>query len=280
MTPLQNPLSRYRKTLLLVALALLAGGCASTRTAQTAGETAFPDPARSSVKGGMFVTVDRLRQFGPQMDKSQIQALFGHPHFNEGMWGVREWNYLFNVRRPSGAAPLSCQLQVQFDGKGVATAEYWKPSACAALLTAAPDKPVAATPTPVAVPPAPITPVRLSSDALFDFDSDALKLAGRQSLAGLVLDARKHGAIQAVSVVGYTDRLGDEAHNAALSQRRAETVRDFIVALGVSSGLIRAEGRGASNALVECPGHASADVIACLAPNRRVEISGLIAQRD
>ena len=32
------------------------------------------------------------------MNKDQIYQLIGRPHFREGLYGVREWDYLFNYR--------------------------------------------------------------------------------------------------------------------------------------------------------------------------------------
>src|SRR5690606_19614465 len=54
----------------------------------------FPDPARAHPAGGTYVSLDGLRQYAPGMNKRQLYALLGTPHFGEGMWGVREWNYL------------------------------------------------------------------------------------------------------------------------------------------------------------------------------------------
>ena len=58
----------------------------------------------------------------------------------------------------------------------------------------------------------------------------------------------------------------------ALSARRAEAVRDYLVARGVAASLISAEGRGSSEPVVECTRERGPALIACLAPNRRVEI--------
>jgi OOP family OmpA-OmpF porin len=51
-------------------------------------------------------------------------------------------------------------------------------------------------------------------------------------------------------VVGHTDTSGSNAYNDKLSVRRAEAVRDALVANGVQSGAISLEGRGESDPLV------------------------------
>ena len=81
-------------------------------------------------------------------------------------------------------------------------------------------------------------------------------------------------------MVGYADRLGDAAHNLKLSQRRAEAVRQVLIEGGVAPAAIRAEGRGSTQPLADCAKvKARAALIACLAPDRRVEISASADRR-
>lgn len=80
----------------------------------------FPEASKASLKEGIYPDVADLRRFAPGMTKRQLYTLLGTPHFNEGMWGVREWNYLFNFRTAQGAEYFTCQFQVRFDSKGVA----------------------------------------------------------------------------------------------------------------------------------------------------------------
>jgi outer membrane protein OmpA-like peptidoglycan-associated protein len=44
---------------------------------------------------------------------------------------------------------------------------------------------------------------------------------------------------------------------------------------GVPADAIQVEGRGKADPVVQCPKQARAKLIACLAPNRRVELSGI-----
>ncbi|KRG39874.1 hypothetical protein ARC20_13490 [Stenotrophomonas panacihumi] len=232
----------------------------------------FPDPSRAYPRAGTFIDADLLRQYAPGMNKEQVQALLGAPHFNEGLFGVREWNYLLNVRPTAGAAPVRCQLQIDFNNHGVAQDQRWAPSACSALMQPPPAAPVAA------LPPAPspqIQPVRLSADALFEFDSAQLSARGRETLRQLVQQAGSLANLQQVAVAGYADRFGSANYNVALSERRAEAVKFALIELGVPANSVWADGRGASDPLVSCPGPRSSQVISCLAPNRRVEITGM-----
>lgn len=252
------------KRLYSMALVAIVAGC--TTTGQD--RTAFPDAARAYPSGGIYVDLGDLRQYGEGMTKQQLQALLGPPHFNEGMWGVRVWNYVFNLRPSPGAAAVRCQFQVRFDGEGMAASHAWSPTSCGALLEPPPSAPS---------PPATAgkAPLRFSADTLFAFDSAELTENGRQALRRSLEGKLGSGPLQ-LEVTGHADRIGSTAYNRRLSERRAEAVRGFLVGeLGVPAAAVVATGRGMSEPLVECPDGAHAALVACLAPNRRVEIAGI-----
>jgi outer membrane protein OmpA-like peptidoglycan-associated protein len=56
-----------------------------------------------------------------------------------------------------------------------------------------------------------------------------------------------------ISVVGHADATGSDPYNLALSLRRAETVRDALVAEGVASDIIEIAYHGANNPLIPTP---------------------------
>ena len=256
---------------MLVASAVLAG-CATGhgKADAQAGAVSFPDPSHAVRPEGTFVNLQNLRQVGPGMTKRQLYALLGTPHFNEGVFGVRRWNYIFDFRDPNDNTRYTrCQYQIQFDDKGLSRAAFWNPASCKDVLAVHDDTAVSA---PAATLPA--QPIRLSSDALFDFDRADLNAGGRDQLARLLQQIQAASAVQDILIVGYTDRIGSEKYNLALSKRRAESVRNYLVAGGVNAGVIQVEGRGEADPVVQCPRSSRAALIVCLAPNRRVEVSG------
>lgn len=258
--------------------ALLLGACAShgehratpTNSAADADTTSFPDPRKVTLKEGLFVDVDNLRLFARGMSKRQLYSLLGTPHFGEGMWGVHEWKYLFNFRSTPGGDYFTCQFKVDFDGKGIAQAAHWKPQACAAVL----DPPRPPPPPAPAPAPMPTEPLRLAADAMFAFDSAVLTPEGRRNVDALLQQVRDASRVQTIQVIGYTDRIGSDRYNLVLSQRRAEAVRAALIAGGVPAAAIVAEGRGKADPLVQCEQAQRKALIVCLAPNRRVELSG------
>lgn len=269
---------RISAALGLVLAAVLLAACRSHAPAGEApvqaAQVEFPAASKASLKEGIYPDIADLRRFAPGMSKRQLYTLLGTPHFNEGMWGVREWNYLFNFRTAQGAEYFTCQFQVRFDSKGIAQGGYWKPESCAAVLD--PPRP----PAPPAPPaPLPDQPLRLAADALFGFDSAVLSASGQQAVQGVLAQVREASQVQSIQVVGYTDRIGAAAYNQSLSQRRAEAVRSALVQGGVAATRISAEGRGAAEPLVQCEQRNRRELIACLAPNRRVQIAGVAQPR-
>jgi OOP family OmpA-OmpF porin len=79
-----------------------------------------------------------------------------------------------------------------------------------------------------------------------------------------------------VTVEGHTDRLGTTAYNQTLSQSRADAVKSHLVAAGrIDAAKVTAVGMGEAGPVTlpdQCKGAASAKVIACLQPDRRVVI--------
>jgi OOP family OmpA-OmpF porin len=79
---------------------------------------------------------------------------------------------------------------------------------------------------------------------------------------------------------GHTDRIGSEAYNQALSERRVASVRNYLVQNGIPANEVRAVGYGETRpvtTLQQCQGQSGAALLACLQPDRRVEVevSGL-----
>jgi len=139
------------------------------------------------------------------------------------------------------------------------------------VAAAPPPAPVMVQPEPVAAPPLKLS---FSADALFDFDKSTLRPAGEVMLDGLrrQLTGATYGEIR---VIGHTDRIGGLGYNQSLSERRANAVKDYLVARDLPAARINAEGMGKSQPVTraeDCAGPKSAKVIACLQPDRRVDV--------
>lgn len=146
----------------------------------------------------------------------------------------------------------------------------------------APPAPVVmAPPPPPPPPPAPPPPRRVtfSADSFFAFDSAVLLPAGVSALDKFTREL-SGTRFDTVTVTGHTDRIGTHAYNMDLSTRRAEAVRRYLVDVArLPSEKIMASGIDGSEPVTkpgECTGRekprASPELIACLAPDRRVEV--------
>lgn len=115
--------------------------------------------------------------------------------------------------------------------------------------------------------------VEVSAEKLFGFDQATLREDGKAELDAAILTIKGHPAITLVMVTGHTDRIGSDAYNQKLSERRANQVKEYMIANGVDGTRLNAVGKGKSMPVVGCEGLRGAAVVDCLAPNRRVEIS-------
>ena len=117
--------------------------------------------------------------------------------------------------------------------------------------------------------------ITLASKALFDFDKAVLKPEGKAEIDSEII-SKLSGVqkLELVLVTGHTDRIGTQQYNQKLSERRADAVRDYLVSKGVAKDKIETLGMGKTQPLpnVVCHQKNSKELIACLAPNRRVEI--------
>jgi OOP family OmpA-OmpF porin len=147
-------------------------------------------------------------------------------------------------------------------------------------------EPVVAAPVPVPVPVAAVVvaPVHRktvfaadsSVGSLFDFGKADVKPSGKEAIDRFSTDLK--GADYAlITVVGHTDRIGSHAYNMKLSAQRADAVKAYIVeSAGVPADKIEASGVDGADPVTkpdECKGKkVTKALIACLAPDRRVEV--------
>ncbi len=139
-----------------------------------------------------------------------------------------------------------------------------------------PPPPPPAAPPPPPPPPAPkVQKITLSSKALFDFDKAVLKPEGAAALDREVIERLKDvQKLELVLVTGHADRIGSQTYNQKLSERRANAVRDYLVSKGVPKDKIETLGMGETQPVpgVTCTQKNFKELVACLAPHRRVEV--------
>ena len=165
---------------------------------------------------------------------------------------------------------------------------YWTPAMAIAecdpdLIKKAEPKMAEAT-TPAAVPvagpeKAAFATITLQAETLFDFDKSVIHASGKKQLDDQVVGKMKeYPQVEVVLVTGHADRIGSDAYNQKLSQRRADAVKDYLVGQGVEANRIETDAKGESQPVASCDnvtGKVSGKngkLVECLQPNRRVMV--------
>jgi OOP family OmpA-OmpF porin len=178
-------------------------------------------------------------------------------------YGDRLCLYTIKVGDPDEAASLRAALAgINSCGSTVSAESLASPTAIAAYVTD------------VLLKPAPAAPVvrheknTLSASALFDLNKAILKDSGKAALKDLGEAIKAKGAkVVDINIVGHTDSTGTADYNMALSLRRAEAVKDYLIGEGISPSIIRVSGEGESDPV------ASNATREGRAQNRRVDIT-------
>ena len=116
--------------------------------------------------------------------------------------------------------------------------------------------------------------ITVAADALFDFNKATLRSEGKAKLDELVSKA-KAIKLEVILVVGHTDRIGGDAYNQKLSEKRAAAVKEYLVAKGIEANRVYTEGKGEKQPVTggKCKGESkSKALIDCLQPDRRADI--------
>jgi len=116
-----------------------------------------------------------------------------------------------------------------------------------------PPPPPAPPPPPpvVEAPPAPPPPVPLLRKFMvfFDFDKSNITPEASQVISEAVKTARQLGPVR-IMITGHTDTVGSLRYNQALSERRAMSVKNEMVRLGMNGTDIMTEGRSFRDPLI------------------------------
>lgn len=107
--------------------------------------------------------------------------------------------------------------------------------------------------------------VTVGNDVLFDYNSAGLRSASRQSLREMA-DVFEKYPNTTISVQGHTDSKGSASYNERLSERRADSVAQYMQSLGVRGSRVHTVGYGESTP------RATNNTASGRQLNRRVEI--------
>ncbi|MDB5815480.1 MAG: ompA family protein [Rhodocyclales bacterium] len=152
---------------------------------------------------------------------------------------------------------------------------------------AAPAPAPRAEPAPVTPPPPVLTPVpsaekvNIPSDALFAYDKAEISDIGRDKLTDFS-NRIKNINLEVITAVGHADRIGSDSYNQKLSEKRANSVKDFLISQGIPANRVYTEGKGKTQPVtgdtckhIGPENRRNRKLIDCLGPDRRVELEAV-----
>jgi len=171
------------------------------------------------------------------------------------------WNRAYMTPRPKDLGPG------QVPQERIASNIEWATGGLGLMFTFPQAEAPAAPPAVVEAPPPPPVLQRkiVLRDVHFDFDRYDVRPDAAPVLDEAVQVLKDAGDVSIVAE-GHTDSIGTVPYNLKLSQRRAESVRKYLVNHGMAAERIRTEGFGKSRPV------ASNDTADGRAQNRRVEL--------
>jgi OOP family OmpA-OmpF porin len=131
-------------------------------------------------------------------------------------------------------------------------------------------------PAPVVAAPKPCdAAVTFQSEEVFAFMKSELTQPAKARLdRDVIARLATCSRVDAVVIEGHTDRLGSHQYNQKLSERRAESVKAYLVSSGTDRDKVETLGMGKTVPAKFCPAiKGRSELIACLAPNRRAIVS-------
>jgi outer membrane protein OmpA-like peptidoglycan-associated protein len=217
-------------------------------------------------------------RYGPRV---QWSAPYYRPYYGSyGYWAAPAFAYPYPIYEP---APVVVERVYEEPRYYYEEPRYYEPPR-AERPEPYPERPRAearpSRPAPqvAAIPEPRLERYTLSAKELFEFDKSTLRMP-QPKLDEIADVLKKHPQIGDVDITGHTDRLGSEAYNMALSKRRADAVKGYLVNKGVESRRLRAVAKGESSPVVQCDDKDTGGLIKCLEPNRRVEVESITVER-